>query len=343
MTVIYAVEAWILAIMGWGWLVFQDMWGPSLLCTHAFYAMLGLSTGNLVLVSLRPDSRIPRAAYFAAVLVLFLHAGGCVADALYAPSIGWTKFRSPTENPACTLARTQQLFWFSSSPLFPVQAGALLGYLAVQLVVGGAGLLDSGVGTLWPGAAWGLGLGMLLACRLFVLFDGTAQGLAGRRHVRLFSLPIVEIATVLAGLMYAQGLFLGMEGFVFKGVSWRRSARYVGFVFSAFFVGFGLWAPLAHGLLTPGMLVLLAIIAAVSVGGLAAAAMAPADPVEEAPPRTSARWRPDALVQPTAPPASVVFGRPPRPSAPTMYARPSGYIPSPVEMAGLAARKNKAV
>lgn len=356
MTVIFAVEAWILAILGWGWLAAQEVFGKSLLAAHVFIGMLLISTCNLVLTAISPKSSASRSAFFAAVLVLFLHAACCVGDTLLTPQMGAVAFESPTKNPACTLAKSQQLFHFSSSSLFVVQAGATLGYLIVQLIVAGAGMLDASDHTLWPGAAWGLGLGMMLCFRLFVMFDGTAKGLADRRtsYVQLFSLPVVEVASVFAVFMFTLGIFLGIEGMIFAGVTWRKSVRYVAFVFSMLSVGFTMFIMFSRGLMTPSLVILLVIIIAVNVIGLISAVLV-------LPPMPSRQ----EFIAPSAPPASSVFARPtqrwqdinPGPTAPpadSMYgvrtygramqsSRPRFFIPAPVEMMGLAVEKNKGV
>ena len=365
MTVIYAVEAWILAIMGWGWLSIQDVAGRSLLAAHVFYGALGLSTGNLVLTSLSPMSGNPRSAYFAAVLILFLHTAACVLDTLFTPQMGPVAFQSPTDNPACTLAKSQQLFFFSSTSLFVGQAGATMGYLVVQLILAGAGLLDVSRHSLWPGAAWGLGLGMMLCFRLFVMFHGIAKGLADQRtrYVQLLSLPIVEAASVFATLMYILGIFVGIEGLMFFKLAWRKAARYVSFGFS---VGSAIGAfsvLMSRGLLTPGLLLHILVVVCVNVAGLLAAIVARArqeDPAESAgpsappaqavfsraPPRQW-QWNPPfpPPSQPgyaSAPPADAVYG--PKMAGRTMQAARSRHlIPAPVEMMGLAMQKNKGV
>jgi hypothetical protein len=33
---VYAVESWILALLGWAWLSFQEMWAWSLLSAYVF-------------------------------------------------------------------------------------------------------------------------------------------------------------------------------------------------------------------------------------------------------------------------------------------------------------------
>lgn len=377
MTVIYAVEAWILSILGWGWLSVQEMASYSFLSAHVFYCLLGASTLNLVLTGISPASNGPRSAYFGAVLILFLHTACCVGDTLYTPQMGSVVFESPTKDPACTLARSQQLFFFSSSQFFAVQAGITLGYLIVQLIVAGAGMIDGPDQTLWPGVAWITGLTMMVCCRFFVMFDGSAKGVADQRtrYVQLFALPVVEIATVFAGFMYFLGCLLGMEGVVFPGIAWRKSVRYVTFVFSMLGVGFCMYILFARGFLTPSLLVLLFVIVAGNIASLVSAIMAAAEP-ESAKPQaqTASNQAPPVFARypirnqdnlPSAPPAQVIFG--PAAGNPANYypapanrggfgvavvgdqlhsgaaSRSRVFIPAPVEMMGLATEKKKGV
>lgn len=374
MTVVYAVEAWILSILGWGWLAAQESLGFSLLSSHVFLSIIVLSTCNLVLVGISPGSQAPRSAYFASVVVLSLYALSCVADSLFTPQLGHQPFHSPLRNVTCTLARTQQLFYFSSSQLFVLQAAGVLGYLIVQLVVAGAGMIDTEQQSLWPGPSWGLALLMLVCCRVFYMFDGSAKGVDDRsRYVQLFSTPIVEIATIAAAYMDIAAILLGLEGLVLPGLSWRKGVRYVSFIFSVGAVGTLLYVLLSKGMLTPALLGLLGIVIMVSMSSLIGAITARQDAgirlemrnPDSLPtaPAADAVYAAYQETLPSAPPASAVFGKyPPRPRESQPSAPPAqavfgpGYmgdnllsaksrvvIPAPVEMLGLHVGKKKGV
>jgi hypothetical protein len=374
MTVIYAVEAWVLALLGWGWLIVQESLGFSLLSSHVFLSMIGLSSINVVLVGISPTSKAPRSAYFGALVVLSLYALSCVLDALYTPQLGSVKFEPPSKIASCTLAKTQQLFFFSSSQLFILQGAGLLAYLIIQLIIGGAGMMDLEDQSLWPGAAWGLGLLMMVCCRVFYLFDGSAKGVDDRsRYIQLFSLPVAEIATVAGVLMYVFGVFLGLEGVSFKSLTTRRSLRYISFVIAMVMVGVFIYILQSKGMLTPGLLLLLVIVFFVSIGSLVSAILARDDGARPSPPAPSYPSAPPAQAvfgryqdptYPSAPPAQAVFGirypsqnRETYPSAPPAQAvYGPGYvgdklsaakfrlpIPAPVEMLGLAMEKKKGV
>jgi hypothetical protein len=126
-TLVYAVEAWLLSIMGWAYLTLQEMWAWSLLSAHVFYGFIWLSTCNVIATGARPDGAGPRSAYFATVLAFALHSACCIFDTLVAPQVGPVAFESPFNRTACTLAKSQQLLYFSDSPFYLAQAGVTLG------------------------------------------------------------------------------------------------------------------------------------------------------------------------------------------------------------------------
>jgi hypothetical protein len=342
-TMVYAVESWILALMSWAWLSFQEMWAWSLLSAHVFYGVMLLSSMNVVASGIAPESTGPRAAYFGAMLAFTLHSTCCIFDTLPMPVLG-RAFESPVNATTCTLARSNQLYFFSDTPFYLAQAGATLAYLVLQLVVSGAGLLDSELRTLWPGPIWGSGLAMLLCGRLISTFDGMAKGVTGQsKYLEIFSLPIVEFVFLFFVFIFMLGILGLLEGLLFPGLGWRKSVRFVEFPALAVFVIFVMYVTLTKGLLTPTLFILLLFVLVVDVVGLVEALLA--QPLPQIP--TS------ASVQPAYQPAPAWNGRPTAPvfqwpQGPVpAYAQPRQgppartlrhVIPSPVEMLG---EKNK--
>jgi hypothetical protein len=338
-SMVYAVESWILALLGWAWLSFQDMWAPSLLCSYVFFAFMILSTCNVVSSGIAPESVGPRAAYFGAVLGLTLHATCCVLDTLPMPQVGWQAFASPTSEGACTLSRSTQLFFFSDTQFFLLQAGAMMGYLVVQLVVSGAALLDSEQRSLWPGPSWGCGLGVLLCGRFISAFDGMAKGTTREaRYLEIFSLPVAEYTFLLYVLMYLLAVLAGLDGMLFPGLAWRKSARYVTMAAVPVFAAFMAYALLAKGMLTPAVCALLLLMIIVAIAGTVEAALLapPAAP----PPPAWYRPPPQAAVPffPSAPPGQ--WGPPARQGVGRQLRELRHVIPTPVEM---ISEKNKGV
>lgn len=342
MTVIYAVEAWVLSLLGWGWLAAQELLGWSLLSAQVFYGFMVLSTCNLVAVGIWPGSVGPRSGYFSAVVAFSLYTLGCTLDTLLPPSLSFAGFDAPfaTDTGAvqCTFQRTQQLFYFSSSSGYVLQAAATLGYVIVQLLVAGAGMVDSSRASLWPGPAWGLALCMLITCRMIVMFDGTPKGLLyPGRYVHLFSRPLVEHVSVLSFFLYFLGALLGVEGILFSGLAWRKGARYVSFVGVVLFFVYVLILLGYKGMLGPSSFVLLLLVLAVSVVGLVDAVMIVAPVAPVVPPQAPPPVAPPVVPYPIQYTPSV-YVNPLQTSVPPGRSR--FFIPSAVEM---AREKNKGV
>jgi hypothetical protein len=336
-SMVYAVESWILGLMGWAWLSFQEMWAWSLLSAYVFYGLMLLSTLNVVMSGVVPDSVGPRSAYFGAVLALAMHATACILDTLPMPQIGAKSFVSPfTESATCTLAKSNQLFLFNDSALYLAQAGATLAYLVIQLVVSGAALLESDWRSLWIGPTWGCGLGVLLCGRFISAFDGMAKGLQANKYLEIFSLPIAEFAVLLYGFMYLLGILGALEGMLFPGLVWRRSVRYVTLTVVTLFAIFAGYALGSKGMLTPSVVALLVLIVVVTVVGVVEAALAVPVPgtlsIEPVP--LPSRAGGPVLFRPYQPPVPA-WGRPP----PGRQLRELRHvIPSPVEMLGVKSK-----
>jgi len=326
-SMVYATESWILALLGWAWLSFQDMLAPSLLGAFVFYALMLLATLNVAASGFAPEGVGPRAAFFGTVLALTLHTTCCVLDTLPMPQVGWQAFASPFGAGTCSLARSTQLFYFSDTGLFLVQAGALLGYLVVQLVLAGAALLDSDHASLWPGPSFGCGLGVLLCSRFISVFDGMAKGkkAGGSGYLEIFSLPVLEYTFLLYVLMYLMAVLAAVDGMLFPGLAWRKSVRFVSMALVPLSAVFIAYALLSKGMLTPGVAVLLVLMILSTVVGTVEAAMQYVPP-----PPAWFRGPTNA-----GPPAFQGQLRQPRQLRELRH-----VIPSPVEMLG---EKNKGV
>ena len=347
---VYAVESWILALIGWAWLSFQEMWAWSLLSAHVFYGLMCLSTVNVFVSGVAPESAGSRSAYFGAVLALALHSISCMLDTLPLPQVGPNAFVSPfTESSTCTLAKSNQLFYFSDTPLYLAQAGATLSYLVIQLVLSGAALLDSERRSLYPGSVWGCGMGILLCGRYISVFDGMAKGLSAQsQYLEIYTLPVAEFAFLLYSFMYLMGILGALDGMLFPGLVWRKSARYVTLTAVLLFMIFLGYVLGIKGMLTATVIALLGLTLLATLAGVVEAALARPvpgtlsleSPVQSRPGQPPLRLRPPGVPVyqgPYGQPMVPEWGRPPQ-ARPLRELR--HVIPSPVEMLG---EKNKAV
>jgi hypothetical protein len=171
----FAMESWIMGLLGWGVLTLQEMWAWSLLSAHVFYSILCLSTCNLALTGIFPDSKQPQLAYFTVMLCLFIHTVICISDTVQPLEINPTGFRAPGGS-NCSLGRVHQVYFFTDSPFFLLQAGNTVGFLIIHLILAAAPVLDTEIRTLWPGHMWGNCLACLLSMRFALLFDASVKG-----------------------------------------------------------------------------------------------------------------------------------------------------------------------
>lgn len=341
MGLLYASEAWILSIMGWVWLVTQEIWGVNLLSAYVYYGMLFLSTCNLVLVGCFPAMRSLRSAYFSAVLVLILSVASCIFDTVVElPAFGTTPFvLSGLNGTNCSLAKMNRVFYFSDASLYLAQGGVILGYLIIHLFISAAGMINGesdDARSIWPGSAWGLALMALVAFRYYIILDGSVKGLNSTwnpgetlvrrfRYLYLFSEPLWELSVGFLVFFEGSLVLLTLEGFPMPTLGQRKFVRYFVMGFTPVFVG-GACAALSYrGMLTFPALVSLLLAIPPAVVGTYEAAMAHS-------PRPST-----PAARPSAPPEAVM-GR-------SVYNRPDArvrrhYIPVPVEMIG---EKSKAV
>ena len=320
MGLVLMVEAWTLSIFGWAWLTVQDLWLPSLLCSHVYYGFLLLTTSNLLVSSLAPDARQPGVAYFNTVLGLCIFYGCCIADSFTTPALGGEQFKPPVSKPDdccanCNIARANQVLFFTDSPMYMAQAGVVAGYLLVHLLIAGGQQLDPAHRTVWSGSSWTATLGLMLAARFTIVFDGSTMKLIPDSvfYLLLFSQPLVTLSIVFWLFLVAFIALAGCEGIPKINLLGLRIIRSISFGITAAFVVtsgvvFGL-----RGMLTMPLLFALLVLFFGSLWGVVEAFLARAGPV------------PAAGQQPAGTSNNRGMQAPQRPRT---------YIPVPVQMPG---------
>jgi hypothetical protein len=275
MSLSLAAEAWTLSIFGWVWLTVQNLWLPSMLCSHVYYGFLLLTSCHLLATALVPDSRAPRVAYFNTVLGLCIFYACCIADTFDGYTFGGEQFRPPKSNPGdccanCDIARANQVLFFADSPLYLAQAGTLAGYLIVHLLLAGAQQLDVSHRTVWSGTAWSSVLGMLLASRFIIVFDGSTLTLVpeGVFYLRLYSQPLLTLSVVFWLFFLAFIVLAGCEGAPRLNVLGFRIVRSAGFGVNAAFVVVSCVVFGLRGMLTTSLFTALLFLFFGSLGGV---------------------------------------------------------------------------
>jgi hypothetical protein len=259
MSLVLAAESWILAILGFAWLSVQEMMGWSLLSAYVVYGLLLMTTCHLLLTAVYPDSRQFKRAFFAFVLIMTLFSVSCVMDTIYGTPVWGGRLNSTTVEGCCSNcdnARSNKILFFMDSPLYLAQAGVMLGYLVVHLLLAGAPMLDPQNRTLWPGPAFGTALAALLAARLFIVFDGSTLTIAPSSSIYLliFSMPLVSLSFIYFSMMVTLMVLMATEGLSGLSRTGVKVIRCLALSVILLFVAVSVQVLHGRYMLTPGML-----------------------------------------------------------------------------------------
>jgi hypothetical protein len=139
-------------------------------------------------------------------------------DTIQPLEISPTPFRAPSGS-NCSLGKVHQVYFFTDSQFYLLQAGSSMGYLILQLIVAGAPVLDPEIRTLWPGSVvWGNCLACLLCIRFVIMFDVTARGVheTDRQllYFMFFSEPIQALEVVFTIPLLFFLVIMGVQAFV---------------------------------------------------------------------------------------------------------------------------------
>lgn len=301
MGLILTVEAWILSIFGWSWLVVQNIWMPSMLCSQVFYGFLLLTTVNLILTSLAVDSSHVKVAYFNTVLGASLFYFSCIADSFDTFTLGGEQFTPPAPPSGCcancNIAHSNRLLFFMDSPLYMVQAGVVMGYILIQLFLAGGQMFDDNTRSVWSGAACGSTLGLLLAIRFIIMFDDSTLVLvpASVVYLLLFSQPLIGLAVIYWLFFCAFFVLLIFEGIPQLTLFGFRIVRSVTVGLAAAFVVVSCVVFGLRGMLTLPLFSVLIVFLGISVVGVLEAYLGRLPynpPTNDDPPQTPAAAAP---------------------------------------------------
>lgn len=265
MSMVLVMEAWVVSLFGWVWLTVQDIWMPSFLASFVFYVFLLLTTWHLLVCSMMPDAHAPRTAYFNTVLALFLFCCSCIADTFRTSAFGTPP--KPAANVSwacctnCDFPRYNRALFFSDTPLYLVEAGILLGYLKVHLLMAGAQMLESSR-SVWVGGAWSVAFGLLLACRFVVLFNVNTNNMIPNtvHYLLIFSQPLLSLSTLYWLFLCVFLVLLICDGIPTMGITGVRVVRSVIFGVVASFAIITVSELWDGGMLTPPLLLTLGIL-----------------------------------------------------------------------------------
>ena len=159
MSLLYAVEAWMLAVMAWAWLTLRDLIPERPLAEElSIYSTLLVSTITLGLCGVLRDRAEVMRAYLGFTLVVWTYLAYALFDCIPLYSTG-ARYVPDVANstvlccPNRDVPGMNRALYFGNLTLFLVSGAITLAFQTVQVFVAGAAyvsLRDS----LWPGNGW---------------------------------------------------------------------------------------------------------------------------------------------------------------------------------------------
>lgn len=180
MSLMYAVEAWVLAILGWGWITLRVLIPRRPLVEElCVYSTLLVSSLTLLLCSVLRDRAEVLRAYLGFTLVLWSFLAYALFDCLplydtgsrYVPDVAnSTVLCCPNQD----VQAMNRALYFGGLGLFLVPGAVTLAFQTVQVLVAGAAYVSLRE-SVWPGNGWGYSLAALLSTAYFARFAGILE------------------------------------------------------------------------------------------------------------------------------------------------------------------------
>jgi hypothetical protein len=177
---IYSVESWILAMLGWCWIIVRTMYNArSTMEEYLMYSQVIVSTMNLLCMSLSADKRDPAKAFMGIILVNWLFGIYSYADSMewdsptFLSSNTATNSTTPisiyTNTTCCPNKNTplwNQAIFYNGFGFYWATMAITMGFQTIQLFVAAGALLHTQP-TLFPGVSMGY---CILSFSAFLLF-----------------------------------------------------------------------------------------------------------------------------------------------------------------------------
>ena len=179
MAIIYAIEAWILAIIAWAWITLRDLIPPRPLMEElCAYSTLTMATLNLALASVVHDKAQVFKAYLGFTLVAWTYLAYAICDGLVIWSTGSRYVPdAPTGGLCCPNSDVQAMnrqFYFGGIPLYLVSGAITFAFQTVQVFIAGGAYVTLRE-SVWPGNGWGYSIAALLATFYYIRFGGLVE------------------------------------------------------------------------------------------------------------------------------------------------------------------------
>ena len=159
MSLLYAVEAWVLAVLGWAWLTLRDLIPQRPLAEElSVYGTLLASTASVLLCGVLRDRGEVLKAYLGFTLVVWTYLAYALFDCLVTYDTG-SRYVPDVANgtvlccPNRDVQAMNRAFYFGGLSLFLVLGAITFAFQTVQVLVAGAGYVSISE-SIWPGNGW---------------------------------------------------------------------------------------------------------------------------------------------------------------------------------------------
>ncbi len=255
MSLLYAVEAWVLAVLGWAWLTLRVLIPRRPLAEElCVYSTLLASTTTLLLCSVIRDRAEVLRAYLGHTLVLWTFLAYALFDCLplydtgsrYVPDapVNGTGICCPNQD----VPGMNRALYFGGLGLFLVPGSVTLAFQTVQVLVAGAGYVSLRE-SVWPGNGWGYSLAALLSTAYFARYAGLLESpCPGGGFNTLFGLGVGH-GLIFGFFTFALMTLILVDGLAFPP-GFALGARFFGLVIVSMFCTAIAFASDGRGMLT---------------------------------------------------------------------------------------------
>lgn len=264
MSLLYAVEAWILSILCWAWITLRVLIPRRPLAEElCAYSSLLVSTVTLLLCSVIKERGEVLRAYLGFTLVLWTFLAYALMDCLavydtgsrYVPdaaSTNGTGLCCPNQD----VPGMNRALYFGSLSLYVVPGAITFAFQTVQVLVAGAGYASLRE-SVWPGNGWGYSLAALLGTAYFARYGGVLEPpCPGGGFNTLFGLG-VNHGILFGFFAFSMMLLILLDGFAFpQGLA--LGARFFGLLLMSMFCLSVTYASDGRGMMTLPIILFLA-------------------------------------------------------------------------------------
>jgi len=298
----YAVEAWVLAVVQWAYVTVRALAARSTaeeLCAYG-----GLLCSSLNLLGHAASTTYPQHPYFvlqASVTLFFVFLLASGMDGWPSDTSSIPPSLSFRDCPNLDASKMFRRDFFGDSDFHIAPGAVTLAFQTMQVLVSASALHP---GCMWPGHALGYACLSYLGALYALRFGGALQAPCPGGYVTLFGVWDVNISAAFACMSFTLLMWIALEAVALSSYS-RIASRSLGSLLAFSLAVSSLYVSSGRNMLTPPLVFYSLGSLLMSITGLIPAAPAPQEPAQEQ--RRTVRW----VVPPSLPKPLVMddFGR----------------------------------